>query len=382
MATSYRSSDGYDAPIGYRGATSVHAAGSVDLDAGLGGALRVTAAAVATHLTGTLDLDAGVAGTLRVRTPLHLAATADLDAGLAATLRVTTATATLLHLAGAVDVDAQLDAGTIHLTLQQAVLLHLAGGIDLDAALGATLEAGDGTTPSNGGGDILLEVTSDVDSTPSWVRVNVTNGDPDGTADITVDDDPTVLLSVDLDESGQAIGVSVPLEELDPGEHVLRTGVAIATFIVATGPVVYPVARVPDRTPVPPPEVNRWALQDPTSDGVTYVFPINPARMSSPHAARVFTTDHTSAADGQPLIFEGFPVGVDWSFEGTVQTQDFYDSLEAFLASGRRLFCFDHLDRAWEISLESIDWEPVRDSRHPWAHRYKAKAIIYGQVQP
>lgn len=235
--------------------------------------------------------------------------------------------------------------------------------------------------PANGGGDILLEVTSDVDSTPSWVRVNVTNGDPDGTADITVDDDPTVLLSIDLDESGQAIGVSVPLDELEAGEHVLRTGVATATFTVASGPVAYPVARVPDRAPVPP-EVNRWALQDPTSDGVTYVFPINPARMSSPHAARVFTTEHTTAADGQPLTFEGSPVGVDWSFEGTVQTQSFYDSLEAFLAAGRRLFCFDHLDRIWEISLESIDWEPVRDSRYPWAHRYKAKAIIYGQVQP
>lgn len=362
--------------------TPVHAAGSVDLDANVAGALRVTAPTTTpVHAAGSVDLDLGVAGTLRVRTPRHLAATTDLDLGLAATLRATAATATQVHLAGAVDVAVQLDS-TLRLTAPlQTVPVHLAGGVDLDVSLAALLEAGDGAPP-NGGGDILLEVTGDVDTTPSWVTVNVTNGDPDGTADITVDDDTTVALSVDLDESGQAIGVSVPLAALEAGEHVLRTGVASASFTVATGPVVYPDSRVSDAKPVPPSQVNRWALQDPSPGGVTYVFPLNPARMSSPHAARVFTTEHTTAADGQPLTFEGSPVGVDWSFEGTVQTQDFYEALEAFLAAGRRLFCFDHLDRIWEISLESIDWEGMRDNARPWAHRYKAKAIIYGQVQP
>jgi hypothetical protein len=293
-----------------------------------------------------------------------------------------------VDVAGALHVGLNLSGGLLDVdvdvadsSLEVGTFLDLAGAIDVDVSVDIAVD--ELVEPAaNGGGEILLETTSDVEITPTWLRVNVTNGAPGDSIELTLDDDPTVLLTADLDETGQAIGISVPLPELTQGDHILRTGVAEATFPVLNPPVAYPVARLADAKPVPPPEVSRWALQDPSSDGVTYVFPINPARMSSPHAARVFTTDHTTAADGQPLTFEGSPVGVDWTFEGTVQTASFYDSLEAFLAAGRRLFCFDHLDRIWEISLESIDWEPVRDSRHPWAHRYKAKAIIYGQVQP
>jgi hypothetical protein len=275
---------------------------------------------------------------------------------------------------GAVDVDAQL-AATLHVV---PAPVHLVGAVALDVATGDVQD--DLIEPGpNGGGDLLLEVTSDVDITPTWVRVNITNGAPGDTAEVTVDDDPTIVMTVQLDSSGQAIGVSVPLDDLGVGEHVLRTGVAAATFPVLSPPVAYPVARVPDAAPAPP-TVQRWALQDPVPGGVTYLFPINPARMSSPHAARVFTVDHTTAPNGQPLTFEGSPVGVDFTFEGTVLTESFYDSLEAFVRTNRRLFLFDHLQRCWEISLEDVAWEPMRDREHQWAHHYKAKAIIYGQV--
>jgi hypothetical protein len=82
------------------------------------------------------------------------------------------------------------------------------------------------------------------------------------------------------------------------------------------------------------------------------------------------------------LVFEGFPIGVDWTLEGTVRTQDFHDQLETFLAMPRRLYLIDHLSRAWTVSLESIAWTRLPEAYNDWAFTYQLKAIIYaGPVQ-
>jgi hypothetical protein len=110
----------------------------------------------------------------------------------------------------------------------------------------------------------------------------------------------------------------------------------------------------------------------------TYVFPINPARMTSPNAQRVLTVEHTTAPDGQPMTFEGMPLGVSWSFEGNVLTQDHYEALERFFAYNCRVWLTDHFGRAWIVALESIDFTEVRALYNPWSHSYKAKALILG----
>lgn len=222
-----------------------------------------------------------------------------------------------------------------------------------------------------------------VGDTPAWLRVNVFNGNPGNPVEFRIDDGETIFEAV-LDEDGQVVGTSIPLLELTAGSHTLTVAtpkrVVTSTFAVVGSPPSYPIAAVADlaatRAPTPT-GVVRWVLQDPTSGGDSYVFPINPDKMSAPYAARVFASEHSTAPNGQPLTFEGAPVGVDWTIAGTVRTQDFYETLETFLAMPRRLYLHDHLRRAWTVSLETINWTHLPEPYNNWSYTYQLKAIIY-----
>lgn len=228
---------------------------------------------------------------------------------------------------------------------------------------------------------LLLAVQSPVANTPGWLRVSVSNGPPLATADFWIDGG-AVAYTTDLDENGQAVGSSVPLPALAAGSHVLSvatpTASTTATFEVTNEPLVYPTPVAADSGPIPVAQtgVVRWVLQD-LVESTDFIFPINPSKMSAPHAARVFTTEHSTAPDGQSLTFEGAPVGVDWTIEGTCLTQGFHDALDGFLALPRRVYLIDHLSRAWVVSLESINWSRLAAAYNDWAHTYVIKAIIY-----
>ena len=234
----------------------------------------------------------------------------------------------------------------------------------------------------------LQVFASDVATTPGWLTVTVSNGTPGDTVDFAIDGGMTVF-GTSLDTLGQIIGTAVPLPELSVGPHVLMVSTptleGFVTFHVLNPTPAYPVVPPVDVGPVPitiGSGVVKWALQDAILGGEQYLFPINPSKMSNPHSARVFTTVPTVAANGQPLVFEGFPIGVDWTLEGTVRTQDFHDQLETFLAMPRRLYLIDHLSRAWTVSLESIAWTRLPEAYNDWAFTYQLKAIIYaGPVQ-
>jgi hypothetical protein len=233
---------------------------------------------------------------------------------------------------------------------------------------------------------LLLTVLSDVLTTPSWLKISVSNGVPLAGVDFSIDGGVTVL-SATLDEDGQIVGMSVPLAALTAATHTVTatssTLTATTSFAVTNAPVSYPVGLVADAAPVlvAQTDVVRWVLQDPTTGGASFVFPSNPSKMSTPHAARVFATEHSTAPDGQPLTFEGAPVGVDWTIEGTVRTQEFHDALETFLAMPRRVYLIDHLDRAWTVTVESIAWTRLPEAYNDWAFTYQLKAIIYAEVQ-
>jgi len=203
----------------------------------------------------------------------------------------------------------------------------------------------------------------------------------------TVDGGSSIGAAV-LDETGQIIGTSVMLPSLTVGTHTLTattsTDSGNASFDVLVAAVAYPTTRTADVAPVAVAQtgVVRWVLQDPTTGGANLIFAINPSKMSAPHAARVFATEHTTAPDGQALTFEGGAVGVDWALEGTCRTQAFHDSLETFLAMPRRVYLIDHLSRAWTVTLESINWSRLPEAWNDWAFTYQLKAIIYqGPVQ-
>jgi hypothetical protein len=239
---------------------------------------------------------------------------------------------------------------------------------------------------------LYVAVLDSVQWTPGWLRVTVSNGNPLDPVEFRIDD--TYASTAALDDSGSLVATSVPVPILAQGSHI----VAVATP-TTSGDASFTVVNAPEDDPVTPPadndplavDVVKWVLQDPTynlyrTDGPIgepqYIFPINPSKMSTPYAAKVFTTEHSTAPDGQPLIFEGSPFGVDWTIEGTCLTEDFHDRLETFLALPRRVYLIDYLHRAWTVTLESINWTRLPQQFNDWSFTYQLKAIIYaGPVQ-
>lgn len=229
---------------------------------------------------------------------------------------------------------------------------------------------------------LVVAATPDVlDTTPATLVVSVGNGAPGDTVTFSIDSGPTIV-SATLDSTG-ALSVAVPLPGLTATTHTViattNTGFGDAVFTVTNAPAAYPSTRIADTGPsaVTQTGVVRWVLQDPTTGGVQYIFPINPSKMSAPHAARVFATEHTTAPDGQPLTFEGSPVGVDWTMEGTCRTQEFHDALDDFLALPRRVYLIDHLSRAWTVTVETLGWTRLPEAYNDWAFTYQLKVIIY-----
>jgi len=229
---------------------------------------------------------------------------------------------------------------------------------------------------------LLVETLAAVLTTPAWLKVTVSNGTPLDPVNFSVDGGVTIFGAI-LDDDGQVIGISVPLPSLTAGSHTITattpTLSGTVSFIVTNPPVSYPVGLAADSPPVLVTQtgVVRWVLQDPTSGGQSFVFPISPSKMSAPHAARVFASEHSTASDGQPLTFEGAPLGVDWTIEGACRTSEFHDALETFLAMPRRVYLIDHLSRAWTVTLESIAWIRMPEAYNDWAFTYQLKAIIY-----
>jgi hypothetical protein len=234
---------------------------------------------------------------------------------------------------------------------------------------------------------LQVEILAAVLTTPSWLKVTVSNGVPNDPVNFSIDGGVTIF-GATLDSNGQVIGMSIPLPALTAGSHTITattpTLSGTVSFIVTNPPVSYPVGLAADSPPVAVTQtgVTRWVLQDPTSGGESFVFPISPSKMSPPHAGRVFAIEHSTASDGQPLTFEGAPVGVDWTVEGACRTEAFHDALETFLAMPRRVYMIDHLSRAWTVTLENIAWTRLPEAYNDWAFTYQLKAIIYaGPVQ-
>lgn len=237
-------------------------------------------------------------------------------------------------------------------------------------------------------GVLAVAALADVATTPGWLTVTASNGTPFDPVDFSVDFGVTIF-SAQMDVAGQVVAMSVPLPALAAGAHTITgttpTLAGTASFQVLGPSTPYPAPRPIDTAPTAPVQIDavvKWVLQDPTSGGVNYLFPINPSKMSPPHAARVFVTEHSTAPDGRTLTFEGAPVGVDWQIEGVCRTQDFHDTLETFLALPRRLYLIDHLRRAWTVSLEDVKWSRLAEAYNDWAFTYQMKTIIYaGPVQ-
>lgn len=128
--------------------------------------------------------------------------------------------------------------------------------------------------------------------------------------------------------------------------------------------------------------MQRWTLVDPRTDE-TYVFPVNPNAMTSPHGPRslqILTTapvNDTASSAGR--IFESNPDPYEWQFGGFIRTQDHHDQLRRWARKVNRLELIDHLGRTWSIRITQFDPQEKRPStRTAWKFDYTVKAIMYG----
>ena len=228
-----------------------------------------------------------------------------------------------------------------------------------------------------------LEVGPVIYDTPAWLEASVLSATPDG--DVEFEIDTVLVLTTTADDAGTLAVVAIPAGVLlTVGTHTLlardvTTGIEDSLTFDVESLTAEPDADPPSAGPATPAtgDVIRWVFELPAPSAMTYTFEHNPTEMTSPFSRRVLNPEHTTAPDGQPVIFEGQPVAVEWSATGVVFTQAHYDALEQWHALNRRFYAIDHHERAWLVTLEDVSWTEMRDPSRPWAHRYSLKFLIW-----
>jgi hypothetical protein len=237
--------------------------------------------------------------------------------------------------------------------------------------------------------ELIVTVLSPLQRAPGTFRVSIANGLPGAT--VSFASEALTIPGAELDDTGSLLSFSVSIPSaLDAGTYALvvsspgRTDTT-AYYTVVLEPYTSPVAQPDDAAPVPVAPVDgvrRWVLQDPAPSGEEYVFEINPDAATSPHPENVFTTEATTAPDGQLLTWEGAQRAVSWQFRGVLTTQTQHDAFVRFRDLNRRVWLIDNRNRAWVVSIENFDAVP-RNGQNPWVHDYTVSAIIYkGPVTP
>lgn len=234
--------------------------------------------------------------------------------------------------------------------------------------------------PRPDSGTLSFITATEILETPGWLAAGVAYASPGATLEFTLDGAATVVFTSLVDDLGLAAADSVLLPQLTAGTHTITVTDPVSgqsasqDFTVDLVPEA-PLAPGSDVSPTVDQTSIRWAFQDPAPGGETFVFPINPSEMSSPHFARNVTPDHTLAPSGQSIIWEGLPDPVSWQVRGSVETQAHYEALERFYALRRRFFVVDHLRRAWVVSFESLEFAKKR-STNDWTNDYTLKFLI------
>jgi hypothetical protein len=231
------------------------------------------------------------------------------------------------------------------------------------------------------GQSVVTWTVSDAVANPGTVTVAVAGGEPEEAVEINlVGYGSNPLATGTLDEAGNlARSVVIPsgYTGAQSLEIVLATSGTLAASFDAGSAQAAPSSPGAPTAPTPV-TTTRWVLEDVGPGGVTYTFPNNPSRMSSPHPRRSLTTEHSTSPDGQALIWEGAARPYAWEFAGYCGTEAFYDALKLFVDIGRRFYLTDHRSRQWIVSFDHFDAQPRRDINNDWAHDYTMRATIYG----
>lgn len=130
--------------------------------------------------------------------------------------------------------------------------------------------------------------------------------------------------------------------------------------------------------------MTRWTLTDPTTNEV-WEMPINPDKMTSPFRIRSLKTRvavriNAVVADTSHTI-EAKPAPVDWEWQGVIRSEAHYEAYVDWAERPGLVRVHDHLDRTWEVMIESFVPEERRPSaRTDWRFRYTVKCLILRRI--
>lgn len=133
---------------------------------------------------------------------------------------------------------------------------------------------------------------------------------------------------------------------------------------------------------------HRWTLHDPTTNE-TYVFPLNPNKMTTPHSPRNFNIIATAPSgaltggsrQGMGRVVELARDPFEWSFSGRIKTEAHYDRLLAWSNKVHRIQLSDHFGRTWLVRV--LDFNPNELTPTPrisWRYEYDFKVLNYGEL--
>lgn len=241
----------------------------------------------------------------------------------------------------------------------------------------------------------LLVFESELEQAPDTLTVAMANLVP--FAEVTFTVDGLAVGTAEADGNGDITTLTLDIDRrFLAGAHTV-TGtsgglVASAPFTLAQSPANFPAAQPQDDDPVVVEGtvgangVHRWVLQDLAPGGLgSWVMPINPSSMSSPHVRKTVADQQTTAVNGRSHLFEGM-APLDWEASGFCPDREFYNKLVQFAQLPRRFYVIDHRGRAWTVSIAELDMRPrqrVKDSAgrsQDWLHDYSIKFVLYSQT--
>jgi hypothetical protein len=229
-------------------------------------------------------------------------------------------------------------------------------------------------------------LNKEIERAPASVTVTVSGARPE--EPVTFEIDGTQVLITEADTDGNLIAVSLNIDSELGGDTVgvhtvtaiqpdaLNNAVSDAdTYTIERLPAMNPLNQGIDASPVEvlgvvshSSNTRHWVFQDLLGVDVggigSWVMPINPSEMSSPHFEHAMSSRHTTAKNGRFHIFAAAKAMKEWSFSGYAPDRDFLDKLLQYRNLNRRFYIIDHHNRAWKVVLTNVDHRPRL--RHTW----------------
>jgi hypothetical protein len=219
----------------------------------------------------------------------------------------------------------------------------------------------------------LIAEPSTIESVPATIRLTILGGLP--TQLVTVAFEDQILAQGTTDSDGNLYQLPViisgdvgvvgtqTLVVTQNGVGAVAAGEIAITIADDAAPTLPPVS-VPDAPPTPvvqPPAVTvrKWVFQDPSPGGLgSYVLPVNPSQMTSPHHEHAMTSRHTTSRSGRFHIFQAAMLPKEWQFGGYCPTQEMVEKLWQFRDVNRRIYIIDHHGRAWKVAITHLEVTP------------------------